>query len=363
MPEVSVSEWDSFLSHYPNSHIMQTSMWGKFKSDFGWEAVRLLVDDVDSGGPMGVQILFKRLPLGIRFAYIPKGPVCDTSQGDLLSKWNKLCPALDELCRQKRAAFLKVEPDLLDPPRFRAGTEPTTQPVAEIYPQIKNGGNEVADNIPAGFQHAFHSIQPRRTLLVSLNGDEDRILGRMKQKTRYNVRLALKKNVIVQPTADLDLFYNLIQVTGDRDTFEVHSREYYQRAYEIFHPRGMCELLVAEYQGEPLAALMVFAHGRRAWYFYGASSNLHRDRMPTYLLQWEAMRWARSTGCVEYDLWGVPDEDERTLEENFSNQSGGLWGVYRFKRGFGGRLYRAVESWDKVYNSTIYSLYKYWFTR
>ncbi|MBN2146769.1 MAG: peptidoglycan bridge formation glycyltransferase FemA/FemB family protein, partial [Anaerolineales bacterium] len=123
------------------------------------------------------------------------------------------------------------------------------------------------------------------------------------------------------------------------------------------HPRGNCELLIAEFDHEPLGALMVFTRGKRAWYFYGASSDLHRDRMPNYLLQWEAMRWARSQGCTEYDLWGVPDANLTTLEKQFTERSDGLWGVYRFKRGFGGELRRAASAWDRVYNSLLYRFY------
>jgi lipid II:glycine glycyltransferase (peptidoglycan interpeptide bridge formation enzyme) len=85
--------------------------------------------------------------------------------------------------------------------------------------------------------------------------------------------------------------------------------------------------------------------------------------MPTYLLQWEAMRWARERGCTEYDLWGVPDADEDVLENNFSTRSDGLWGVYRFKRGFGGELRRTVGAWDRVYNPELYTAYRWWINR
>jgi lipid II:glycine glycyltransferase (peptidoglycan interpeptide bridge formation enzyme) len=78
--------------------------------------------------------------------------------------------------------------------------------------------------------------------------------------------------------------------------------------------------------------------------------------MPTYLLQWEAMRWARSIGCTTYDMWGIPDEDLETLEDQFTQRSDGLWGVYRFKRGFGGDLVRTVGAWDRVYAPLRYQL-------
>jgi lipid II:glycine glycyltransferase (peptidoglycan interpeptide bridge formation enzyme) len=211
--------------------------------------------------------------------------------------------------------------------------------------------------LPPGFFSSRSAIQPPRTLVVDLTGGEETVLGRMKQKARYNVRLALKRDIVVRPSADLETFYQLMETTGERDQFGVHSLEYYQRAYDLFYPQGLCELLQAEYEGEILAALMVFARGQRAWYLYGASSDRRRELMPTYLLQWEAMRWAQGRGCTKYDLWGVPDTDEDTLEAGFTTRSDGLWGVYRFKRGFGGTLKRAVGAWDRVYQPVLYWLY------
>jgi len=218
----------------------------------------------------------------------------------------------------------------------------------------------INEQMPRGFIQGRHSIQPMRTLVVDLSGDEAQILGRMKQKTRYNINLALKKNVIVKPYLEVSIFYNLMEITSQRDQFGIHSLAYYQNAYELFHARGMCQLLVAEYEGLPISALMVFKVGNRAWYFYGASSDLHRDKMPNYLLQWEAMRWAKTEGCINYDLWGVPDTDLDTLEANFAGRNDGLWGVYRFKRGFGGELKHSAGPWDRVYNPFLYRLYSIW---
>jgi lipid II:glycine glycyltransferase (peptidoglycan interpeptide bridge formation enzyme) len=273
------------------------------------------------------------LAYGIKFAYLPKGPI---GEG-----WSDLWPEVDQLCRQRGAIFLKVEPD-----EWETGN-------ADAKPLSP----------PGGFRSSRHAIQPMRTLIVDLSGAEDDILGRMKQKARYNIRLALKKGIIVRPSSDLETFYHLMEVTSQRDRFGVHQPDYYQQTYSLFHSRGQCELLLAEYDREPVAALMVLANVRRAWYFYGASSEMHRELMPTYLIQWEAMRWARSTGCDEYDLWGVPDYELDVLEANFSQRSEGLWGVYRFKRGFGGELRRAAGPWDRVYNPIGYALYSLWMKR
>jgi lipid II:glycine glycyltransferase (peptidoglycan interpeptide bridge formation enzyme) len=274
--------------------------------------------------------LFRKLP-GFSIAYLPKGPIG--------SDWTALWPEVDRLCRKKRALMLKLEPD---------GWESDSRPLAELLPGFR------PDDIP---------VQPRRTLVISLDGSETDWLERMKQKTRYNIRLAQRKEIQVKPTSDLAGFYHLMQATGQRDGFGVHSLEYYRRAYDLFHPGGMAELLLAEYAGQPLAALMVFALGRRAWYFYGASNDQERNRMPTYLLQFEAMRWAAARGCREYDLWGVPDEEEETLEANFEQRGDGLWGVYRFKRGFGGQLLRSAPTYEKVYIPLLYSLYRRWAAR
>jgi lipid II:glycine glycyltransferase (peptidoglycan interpeptide bridge formation enzyme) len=69
------------------------------------------------------------------------------------------------------------------------------------------------------------------------------------------------------------------------------------------------------------------------------------------------MRWARSKGAEKYDLWGVPDENEESLETGFTDRNDGLWGVYRFKRGFGGEVKRAAQAMDRVYNPLLYRLY------
>ena len=256
-------------------------------------------------------------------AYLPKGPVG--------ADWAQLWPEIDAACRQRRAVFLKVEPD--------------------VWEDDFSGEEALS---PFGFQPSIHNLQPPRTAVIDISADEEQILAEMKQKTRYNIRLAGRKDVVVEPSDDLPAFNDLMAVTGERDAFGVHTPEYYRRAYELFHPMGMCELFIASYQGQPLAGIMVFARGRRAWYFYGASNNIERNRMPAYLVQWEGIRWAKAQGCTTYDLWGIPDAAEEALEEQFTERSDKLWGVYRFKRGFGGEVRRAVGAWDKVYNRAAY---------
>lgn len=329
MSEVSLSAWNSFLVNHPDAHLLQTGEWGELKSTFGWDPVRFILEE-----GVGAQILFRRLPLGLTLAYLPKPVFSDPLSMIRDQFWVQV----DMACRKRHAVFLKIEPDLW-----------------EDSPHLVGEG--LGEAPPGGVRESPHNIQPPRTIVVSLQGTEEAILARMKQKTRYNIRLAEKKGVTVRSWTNLPAFHRMMLVTGGRDRFGVHSLAYYQRAYELFQAKGMAELLVAEFQGNPLAALMVFARGRRAWYVYGASNDEERNRMPAYLLQWEAMRWARSRGAEEYDLWGVPDEPEETLEAHFTERSEGLWGVYRFKRGFGGELKRAAQALDRVYNPLLYGLY------
>jgi peptidoglycan pentaglycine glycine transferase (the first glycine) len=320
MPLLEPLPWQEFLSHQPDAHILQTAAWGDLKAAFGWQPVRVFSADRNCGA----QILFRKLPLGLSVAYIPKGPVGHGC--------SELWSEIEKICRQKRAVFLKVEPDAWE---------------ADLF---------LEENIPEGCIPS-RPVQPRRTIEIDIAGESETWLAQMKQKTRYNIRLAERKEVKVRQISDVALFHQLSLETGQRDGFGVHSQAYFQRAYDLFSASGDCALLLAEYGNRPLAALMVFAHGRRAWYFYGASSTEERNRMPAYLLQWEAMRWAASRGCTIYDLWGIPDGDEAELEAGFTQREDGLWGVYRFKRGFGGTIRRSVGAWDLIFNPLLYRLY------
>ena len=324
---VSLSDWNKFLENHPNAHLLQMGEWGELKKDFGWKPVRFVLAQPPAGNrKAGAQILFRRLPLGLTLGYMPKPVFSGQWTVDNDQFWREV----DLICKQNKAIFLKVEPDSWDD----------------------------AFHLPhSAFRVSPHNIQPPRTITIDIKDNEETILAKMKPKCRYNTRLAEKKGITVHAWNDIQSFHEMMTVTGGRDNFGVHSKEYYQRAYKLFHQKGTCELLVAEYEGKPLASLMVFANGKRAWYVYGASNDQERNRMPTYLLQWEAIRWAKVRGCEEYDLWGVPDENEETLEANFETRHDGLWGVYRFKRGFGDEVKRAAQAVDRVYNPLLYWTY------
>jgi lipid II:glycine glycyltransferase (peptidoglycan interpeptide bridge formation enzyme) len=330
-------EWDEFVAAHPQGSLLQTTNWARLKSRFGWSSRRVWLRQ-DGQLVAGAQMLIRSAAAGIvKIAYIPHGPLVDWDDDEQLEV---LLNQIDLAAYEHRAGLLKMEPYLwqeqMPPERWQA--------ICERHELLTDTDD----------------IQPPQTLIVDLRPPEHDILMAMKSKTRYNIRLSDRKEITVREGAkeDIPIFNGLMQITSERDDFGVHEPHYYKSAFELFAPDQVA-MFFAEYEETPLAALMVFALGDTASYLYGASSNEERQRMPTYALQWAAMRWARNRGCTRYDLWGVPDYPEETLEAEFTERSDGLWGVYRFKRGFGGELKRTVGAADRVYNNILYRLYKW----
>jgi lipid II:glycine glycyltransferase (peptidoglycan interpeptide bridge formation enzyme) len=333
------SAWDAFVAGHPSGHILQTSRWARLKTAFGWESLFVPF----RAGPAlkepllgGASVLLRRLPWGGRLAYVPRGPVVDWENAEHVSA---LFVVLRETCLKRRIGILKVEPE-----------QPDTSAVA-------------ATLAAAGFRRSPQRVQPLSTIHIDLTGDDAAILARMKQKWRYNIRLAERKGVTVRPGADTDLpaIQALMEVTGARDGFGVHNLAYHTAATGLFTASGEMTWLLAEHEGRLLAAIAVFSLGKLAWYMWGASSDEDRNLMPNHAVQWAAMRWARARGCTTYDLWGVPDEVGEApdaYQEPESWGQGGLWGVYRFKQGFGGRIVRYTGAWDMPLSRIDYALYR-----
>jgi lipid II:glycine glycyltransferase (peptidoglycan interpeptide bridge formation enzyme) len=164
------------------------------------------------------------------------------------------------------------------------------------------------------------------------------------------VRTAEKKDVTIREgtVADLETLYNLYQITGGRDEFLIRPLEYYKQAWQTFMEAGLAPALIAEFEGQPIAHVILFHFGSKCWYFYGASSNDERQRMPNYALQWEAIRWAKAQGYATYDMWGAPD---------VFDESDSMWGVYEFKRGFRGTVTRHIGAWDYAPTPLLYQAY------
>jgi len=324
--------WNRIVESLPGANLLQSYGWGELKARYDWQPIRLVLVEGEQI-TAAAQMLLRQLPGGLlRMAYVPRGPLVDLADRGRLGV---LLTALGQRARTGRATFLRVEPPWPDEP------------------------DAVAALNACGFQPTTQTVQPQRTLLVDLTLSEEDLLATMNAKTRYNIRLASRKEVEVWEgtAATIPAWYALMADTAQRNRFAIHEQDYYQAVWECLAPARSLKLFLAYYAGELLAGIMVGVFARTAVYLYGASSDRHRERMPNYLLQWEAMRWAKAQGCTVYDLWGIPDEDETTLEAQFTSRSDGLWGVYRFKRGFGGRNVRYVGAFDQVYSRPMYHLW------
>lgn len=329
------AEWDAFVAAHPRGSLLQTTRWARLKSRFGWSSQRVWMRR-DGQLVGGAQVLFRSVALGIvKLGYIPHGPLVDWNDSEQV---DVLFSHIDQAAFGRGAGMVKIEPRIwqheMDPEQWEA-----------LYRRH-------------GCVPSPDTIQPPRTIVIDLRPAEDDILAAMKQKTRYNIRLAEKKGVTVREgtAADLPAFNRLMQVTGRRDSFGIHDPQYYQSAFELFAP-DHAALWLAEFEGQALAGVMAFTAGHSAAYLYGASSDEERQRMPAYAAQWAAIRWAKRRGCTTYDMWGVPDATEAELEAGFTERQDGLWPVYRFKRGFGGEIVRTVGAADRVYNTLLHRLY------
>ncbi len=327
-----VAEWNALAAGLPHAHILQAWEWGDFKARYGWQARRLRWGD-----GAAAQVLTRTAARGrLRVMYVPRGPLLDWRDTSLCAR---VLDDLQSLARRERAIFIKIDPGL---PLATGGPEETApDPI---------GGGLRAELIRRGWRFSPDQIQFRNTVTLDLRRSEASLLAGMKQKTRYNVRLAEKKAVHVRPgsPADLDLLYRLYAETSVRDGFVIRPAAYYRDAWGGFMRAGRAQAFIAEVEAAPVSALILFVFGGTAWYFYGMSTTAHRERMSNHLLQWEAIRWARAQGCAAYDFWGAPDAFE---------SSDAMWGVWKFKEGFGGRVVRGLGAWDFTPAPLLYQLY------
>lgn len=354
------NSWNELISKLPNPHFLQTFEWGQVKAKYGWvpyyaiwtEDGRWKVEsDINSLSTfhspiIAAALLLKRSALKtFSIFYAPKGPLMDWTNESLRKR---VLDDLQSFAKKQGAIFLKLDPDVV----LGRGVTLSEGEVTE------NSGQAVRSDLRRrGWVDSSDQIQFRNTVLVDLSASEEDILMRMKQKTRYNVRLAEKKGVTVRvgKLEDLGMLYRMYAETSVRDGFVIRDEEYYQTVWRTFmannspfipHPSSLP--LIAEVDGEPVAAIFLFMFAGRGYYVYGMSRDKHREKMPTYLLQWAAMKHARAHGCLTYDLWGAPD---------VFDESDSMWGVYRFKEGLGGEVVRTLGAYDFAPNKFWYSMY------
>jgi peptidoglycan pentaglycine glycine transferase (the first glycine) len=359
--------WNAIIKDLPKAHLLQTSQWADLKAQFGWVPGFLIWTEDHSGWQMHVYdeqnidavlpaaaglILEREAFPGLRVLYMPKGPlVADWSNQDLCEQ------VLDDLAkyaRRRGALHLKIDPDL----ELGWGV-----PGGDDFQEFSSG-EEIQELFRGkGWVFSREQIQFKNTVLVDLREDEDQILSRMKSKTRYNIRLSGRKGIQIRlgGVSDLPSLYRMYAETSRRGGFAIRGESYYLTMWRSFLEEELeegkdpqAQPIIAEFEGQMVAGAVVFKFGKRSWYLHGMSLPDHSEKMAPHLIQWEAMRWAKEQGCEIYDMWGAPDQFD---------ESDSLWGVYRFKRGFGGRVSCTIGAWDYPARPVYYAAYNRWLPR
>jgi lipid II:glycine glycyltransferase (peptidoglycan interpeptide bridge formation enzyme) len=321
---------------------LQSAMWGEFKSLFDWESCAFLIDWTMNGlrEKRPLLVLSRRFSLvpgiGFSFAYVPWGPALPENF-PAAEKQNALAQLAEKLKPffSSNTAFIRF-----DPPWYTIEQEAESEETAMES---------------AGFRKAAATVQPPDTVLINLVSSCEEMLAAMKPKWRYNISLAGKKGVQVDTngTRKLEIFYRLLKETAVRDGIAIHKIDYYKSLFDLCEKRNnsggiKLRLYTATHEGDDLAAIIVLFAGDTATYLYGASSNIKRNLMAPYALQWKAIQDAKASGCKCYDLFGIPPNEDPNHP---------MAGLYRFKTGFGGLIIHRPGSWDYQYKPVIYRLF------
>lgn len=338
---------DTLQNDLEKCRFLQTEFWSKFKCNHGWEKIFVnvsfeLIDDKDTDRKsicVPCSILIRKLAKIFYIAYVPMGlditKYFSLNQNDyflLLEKFSK------ELKRILPRNTITIR---FDPPVDYYNLEERKNGITNLK-KIK------------GLKKSRTDIQPPDTVLLDITQDTDTLLQNMKSKWRYNINLAIKKGIEIRQgnIDDVDVFYKLYEETSKRDGIALHSKKYYKDLFQLCDVMGESEsikinLYIASHEGDDLAAIITLFSKNEAVYLYGASNNIKRNFMPTYLLQWKAIQDAKDYGSKVYDFYGIPPTDD----ENHP-----MHGLYRFKTGFGGKNIHRIGSVDAPL-SFVYNLY------
>ncbi len=319
-----IPEYDAFIWNHPNQNFLQASVWGELKSE--WEKHFLVSRDDEGKIRAAMMILVRRVPhLPYTILYAARGPVCDSDCKDAMID---LAQGVKALAKEKKGYIFRADPGM------RMSDEVFKDSVTQAGFKIKPAGKN------------FEGIQPRFVYRLPIEGKtEDEILNNFESKTRYNLRLSVRKGVTVRlgKREELPRFFEIMKETGARDNFSIRPLSYFEKMYDLMHPENL-RFYVAEHEGDIIAGTIAIYYGDKVWYLYGASSNSKRNVMPNYLLQWEMIKWAKEKDCRIYDFRGVSGD---LTPEN------PLYGLYRFKKGFNGELVEFVGEIEMVFKPFV----------
>ncbi len=311
--------WNEFVRGSNVSHIFQSFEWGTFKSYFGWRPIRIAFQE-NGKTKAALQVLVKRIPFtGKCFFYIPRGPVLDYEDEKVLAF------VLDFVKRNSKeydAFIVKVGPDILNQATVVKST------------LEKNG-----------FHQSRIQLQHRCTFRIDLTESLDHILARMESRTRYSIRKAERDGIEIIEDSDISEFFDLYAKTGGKNKFHHKGEGYFIRLQDFLVTKGLAKVFSARYKGKPVAGAVILTFGGKSWYMYGATSQRYRYLNSGHLLQWRIIRWAKENNLSSYDLQGIPEKVK---------ESSPLWGIYLFKRGFGGKRYNLIGEHDLVWSKPFY---------
>ena len=307
-----------FIQKNKKGHFLQSPEWAKLKSD--WKNEVIIVEDENGNITGAMSVLIRHVPFfRSTIMYSPRGPVCDVHDKKV---FKELIDSAKELAKKYNAFILRMDPDV-----------PNTD--EEFKQMAIENGFKLKENV----KDFDEVIQPRYVFRLNVAGKtEEELLKSFHEKTRYNIRLATRKGVTVRDgnREDLKTFHKIMIETGVRDDFLIRPLEYFEKMYDCMAPNYL-RLIMAEYEGKIISAVIAIYYGNKVWYLYGASSNEHRNVMPNYLLQWEMIKWALEKKCDIYDFRGVSGH----VDENHPQ-----YGIYKFKKGFNGDF---VEFVGEIY--------------
>jgi lipid II:glycine glycyltransferase (peptidoglycan interpeptide bridge formation enzyme) len=328
-------QWNSFLTSQPYGHLLQSYEWGELNQYRGRPIYRLgALEHGHLVGSMLLTVASVSLPLPNpkllpRWLYCLRGPTADHPNSLALTA---LIKHAEEIARQERAVILRLEPNV-------AADDPSIDLWAASYQAL-------------GFRANPHALYPRRSWVLDIHPDLEHLFANFRKAWRQDIRIAERRGVVVREAendADFDAYYHLLKITSERDRFFIQNKEHHKEMLRLFSRKGDAVLYLAELQGEPIAAKMLIRYGSWCYDMFGATSSAYRDLPKTHLLQFRCLQWAKERGCAYFDFRAIP-EVLKPGEE--------MWGVYQFKKGFGGFSRLNMPTQDYIYRPLIYTAWR-----
>lgn len=305
---------------------MQSSWWANFRASVGFDCFGVTLKDQDAivGGAMVTKLTYEP---GACFYYVQDGPVLPCEEPLARQVFEGILEAIERHRKSEGelVSHLRIEPRWQQLPDFVSGFQ----------------APDFSDDY----------MEPRTTLCVDLRPSEEAILGQMKSKGRYNIRVAQRHGVsVVEDNSPQGLadFMRIYRRTARRQKIEAKPVSYFRTLLSMLLPLGKASILFAEHGGRRLVTALVVYFGRRATYFFGGSLAVRREVMAPYLLHFEIMRRAKATGCEWYDFWGIAPQDAPDHPWH---------DISIFKRKFGGVEVGLVPTLDFVYDRGAYQRY------